>query len=119
MSDVKTLINDRIVSPGITNNAVSQTYGIVLKASEEENTCTVMYENNNAKMDIRKNVNVFSQDDNWFPVPGDRVILEESNDNNPIIVGKIRNYTEEERSKRQYSQDVHPPKQHIVRNKIS
>lgn len=111
----------RTAKKEIANNAVSSSYGIVLKSTEKENVCDILYVNSAKKMVYRANVEVEmrNKQDNWFPKAGELIKTAESNDNNPTIVGQlIRDYARDIKQDRILEKDVLPDNSGIIRNQI-
>lgn len=88
---------NRAVNPIVSNNAVTECIGVVMKANEKENVCDVSYINSSGKYDRKENIEyrIKNKKDEWFPAEQDRVILHESNDNQPIIVNELIDYTKD------------------------
>ena len=120
MSELKNIFTDRVTSPAITNNAVTQTVGVVLKANEKENVCDVGYINSAGKYQRKRNVEyeVKNKKDDWFPEVRDKIVLKESNDNQPVIIGALLDYTKDIRPNRRYKKDVMPKNYGAVRGQL-
>lgn len=90
-------IKQKTAIPVVSNNAVTECIGIVTKANERENLCDVTYINSSGKLDKKQNIEyrVKNKKDEWFPHEQDKVILNESNDNQPIIVNELVDYTKD------------------------
>ena len=120
MSEGSNLVS-RTAKKELANNAVSSSYGLVLKSTEKENVCDIIYINSAKKMLRRANVEVEmrNKNDNWFPKPGDLIKTSESNDNNPTIVGQlVRDYARDIKPNRILEKDVLPNNISIVRGQI-
>ena len=121
MSTAKNLLSDRIVSPGITNNATTTSYGIVSKANEKENVCDITYVNSSGKVSRKENVEVqiLNGRNDWFPKQGELVTTIETNDNQPLITGQlIRDYVRDLKDKREYKKDIMASNKIKKRNRI-
>lgn len=104
MSGIRNLVSKNEVKETANKN-VTSSQGIVLKSVEKENVCDILYINSFQKLTHRTNVEVEmrTKNDNWFPKPGQLVRTQESNDNNPTIVGEwIRDYARDARENRKY-----------------
>ncbi len=120
MSGARELVS-KVSQNNIVNNALSSSYGIVLKSDEKENICDITYINRSGKMVHRSNVEVkmWTKKDDWFPKPGELVITQESNDNSPVIIGQlIRDYIRDVKPERTYEKDVQAGRKYQTRNKI-
>ena len=121
MSEAKRLLSDKIVSPQITNNAVTETVGVVMTANEKENVCDVAYINSAGKWERKSNIpyEVKHEKDDYFPKSQSKIRLKESNDNQPIIIGALIDYIKDIKPKRVYKKDVMSNNHYLVRGKIS
>lgn len=121
MGQAKNLLSEKIAIPAITNNAVTLTTGVVLRSNEKENVCDVGYINSAGKWDRKNNVEyeVKNEKDDWFPKVRSKIVLKESNDNQPIIVGALLDYVKDIKPKRTYKKDVLPDNKGTVRGKIT
>lgn len=97
MTEIRDKVQNRAVNPIVSNNAVTECIGIVMKANERENICDVSYINSSGKYDRKENIEyrIKNKKDEWFPAEQDRVILHESNDNQPVIVNELVDYTKD------------------------
>lgn len=121
MSEASNLISKSAIKE-IANKTVSSSFGIVLKSVEKENVCDILYINSSNKMTHRADIEVEMRNkkDNWFPKPGDLVKTQESNDNNPVIVGQlIRDYARDAKPERTLEKDVQPDKKATTRSRIN
>lgn len=121
MSQIKNLLSGP-AREAITNNAKSESYGLVTKVNEKENVCEITYENSSGKLTRKENIEVRirTDQDEWFPKTGDLVTTEETNDNQPIITGQlIRDYARDVKPKRIYAKDVQAGRKYQARGKIT
>jgi len=120
MSEARNLLSNTVVSPGITNNAVTESIGIVLKSNEKENVCDIAYINSSGKWDRKTNIEyeVKGPKDDWFPKATEKIRLKESNDNQPIIIGPLMDFVKDIKPNRIYKKDVQAGQKYKVRNKI-
>lgn len=120
MSEVKDLLSNKVVSPGIANNAVTESVGIVLRANEKENVCDIAYVNSAGKWERKSNIEyeIKNKKDDYFPKINEKIVLKESNDNQPIIKGALIDFVRDARPERTYKKDVQAGRKYQTRNKI-
>ena len=119
-------LRDKLTTSVFTTNAANHipvhSFGIVTKANEKENICTITYQNGKNKVETVENVEVkiSTKNENWFPKVGELVETEEASDNKPIITGLlIRDYVREVKQDRTYKKDVLPDNKGTVRGKVT
>ena len=90
MSDLKSTISNRIVTPNVNTAFNTPSTGLVKKAYEDENVCDITYfdSNGSPKNKSKVEVKVKSTRDNWFPQTGSLVSIEVYEDN-VIITGEV------------------------------
>ena len=109
MSDLKQLLQNRIVNPaGHANNAIT-TLGVVTDSDESNNTVSVRYVDKSGKKRNRDNVVVrlYGNGADWFPAVDDTVVIEDTGDTVVVVARHVGNYSMDVRSRRQLRQDVH------------
>ncbi len=122
MSTLVSKLNDNTTTKVLPNHAENKSEGRVIRTNEKENVCDILYENSAGRLERIANVEVElnTGKENWFPKVGDIVKTRETNDNQPIIIGKlIRDYIQDAKINHIYNKDVLPDNKNIVRKKIS
>jgi hypothetical protein len=122
MSTLVSKLNDNTTTKVLPNHVETKSEGRVIRTNEKENVCDILYENSAGRLERIANVEVElnTGKENWFPKVGDIVKTRETNDNQPIIIGKlIRDYIQDAKINHIYNKDVLPDNKNIVRKKIS
>jgi len=117
MAEFGEQFKSRVTIPFVSDIAVHQTKGIVVYSNEKEGICSVFYRTQEGNWQTAVNADMFVQDENWFPKAGEIVWLEDANDSDPVIIGRMP--TEEGRLRnRRYPQSSPPSGQSSVRGKL-
>ena len=88
MNNIKKLFTDNLVEPVANSYSSTNVVGEVLISNERENVCRVKFTNSKGNTDTRDNVSVFIYNKSiidWFPLVGDKVLLQEKNNKFSII----------------------------------
>lgn len=122
MSTLVSKLNDNITTKVLPNHVETKSEGRVIRVNEKENVCDILYENSAGRLERVTNVEVElnTGKENWFPKVGDIIKTRETNDNQPIIIGKlIRDYVQDAKSNHTYNKDVLHGNKCLVRNGIN
>jgi len=93
MTGPKQIIDNSLVSTARENNSQHQTWGVVYAARDKENVCDIGYRDKNGYWRNLTNIEVDSPDREWFPGPGEYVVLNSMDENHPVITRpQIRDY---------------------------
>ena len=121
MSEFSNLLSNNTVTKDLANNVQTRSFGRVSRANEKENVCDIIYENSAGKVDRVANVEVEirTKKDDWFPKVGELVKTTETNDNQPMIIGKlIRDYAQDIKPDRYLKKDTMATTNCAVRNNV-
>ena len=108
MSDLKALLQSRVVNPSAHANTVITTIGVVIGSDESNNTVDIKYIDKAGKKRERSNVVVrlYGNGADWFPAVDDTVVIEDTGDTCVVVARHVGNYAMDVRSKRQLRQDI-------------
>ena len=109
MSDIKSLLGNKVVSPNIDANRYIQSTGIVLRAYEKDNVCDIQYLDAQCRIKTKDKVEVLVKrsNDDWFPQAGDRIEVQ-IYENYVYITGQIiTDYNTEVKPRQKLEQDIY------------
>lgn len=96
MADINNLLQNKVVSPNVETIGYIKSYGVVIRSFEKDNVCDIKYLD--AKNRIINKDRVFvkvTNNDDWFPDPGDVVEIE-LNEQFVWIIGRVTyNYSKQ------------------------
>ena len=107
MSDLKDLIQNKIVHPSTYGDVSITTIGKVTESDESNNTCSIQYVDKQGYPRNKKDVVVrlYGNGADWFPAVGDTVVIEDTGDTTVVVARHVGNYAMDVRAKRQLRQD--------------
>lgn len=109
MSEIKNLINNKIVTPNLQTSQTTKSTGIVLKVYEKDNVCDIQYLDAQSRIKKKDKVEVLvrKDTDDWFPQIGAFVEVEVYEDHVYIVGQIINNYDTQVKQKYQLKQDLY------------
>ncbi len=104
---LKDKIQHNVVNTTIHGMNSIDTIGLIKESDDSNNTCTVQYVDKNGNKRLRENVMVrlYGSGTDWFPSPGDNVIVQETEDTCIVVARHVGNYDMDVRSKMELKQD--------------
>ena len=109
MSDIKNILQNKVVSPSIETSTTSKTLGVVIRAYEKDNVCDVRYSDIKSRIVTKEKVEVMpkNMEDDWFPSSGTLVVVE-TYGNSVFITGQvIKDYSKEVRPYKKLQHDIY------------
>lgn len=109
MSNLKQLLQDRVMNPADHSRGSITTVGQVTKADEINNMCSMKYIDKDGFKRNKDNVTVrlYGNGGDWFPAVDDYVVVEDGGDTCVIVARHVGNYNMDVRSKLRLTQDIH------------
>ena len=107
-SKIKSLLQNKLVKPAIDTSGLTKSVGIVLKSYERDNVCDIKYLDAQSRIRNREKIRVkITNNDDWFPKPGDIVEIEIIEDTVIIIGSMITDYNTQVRPKNELKKDIY------------
>ena len=109
MSQLKKLLQERVVNPAGHARGGITTLGQVTKSDEINNMCSINYIDKDGFKRNKDNVTVrlYGNGGDWFPQIDDHVVVEDNGDIVAIVARHVGNYNMDVRSKLRLTKDIH------------